>query len=331
VAFATRTLFERHGSITCPASINGIVGLKPTLGLVSRRHIVPISHSQDTAGPMTRSVRDAALLLNVIAGSDDADAATREADQYRQDYLQALDPKALAGVRVGVVTMPGVSAVLMQTARARLQDAGAILVPITLRPSDYSALGDAEFKVLLTELKTDLQRYLTTLPTGRVTVRSLRDVIAFNQKNAQAELLHFGQETFETAQKQKDLTDPDYLKARADSLRLASTEGLDKLFETYQIQILVGQTNSPAWISTLGKGDAFAPPSMSRLPAVAGYPHLTVPMGAINHLPVGLSFIGLKWRDAQVLAAGYAFEQAGPSLLVKPAFIDQLEQLNRQD
>jgi amidase len=318
---------ETDGSITCPASINGIVGFKPTLGLVSRRHIVPISHSQDTAGPMTRSVRDAALLLNVIAGSDAADAATIEADQHRQDYLQALNPKALAGVRVGVVTMPGVSAALMQTAQARLQAAGAILVPITIRPADYSALGDAEFKVLLTELKADLQSYLTSLPAARVTVRSLQDVIAFNQKNAQAELLHFGQETFQAAEKQKGLTDPDYLKARADSLRLATTEGLDKMFATYQIQILVGQTNSPAWTSTLGKGDAFALPSMSRLPAVAGYPHLTVPMGAINHLPVGLSFIGLKWRDAEVLAAGYAFEQAGPSLLVKPEFLDQVEEV----
>lgn len=311
---------ETDGSITCPASINGVVGFKPTVGLVSRTHIVPISHSQDTAGPMTLTVRDAAVLLSVMAGSDPADPATAEADTRKQDYAGSLSMDGLKGLRVGLVEMQGVDPGLIAAANARLEAAGAIIVPLPINPADYAELGEAEFKVLLTELKAGLAEYLKSLPTGTVPHRTLADIIAFNKANAETELAHFGQETFELAEQQQGLDDPSYQETLAKSRRLARAEGLDKIFAVNKLDLIVGQTNSPAWLSTLGKGDAFALPSLSRLPAVAGYPHLTVPMGAVNGLPVGLSFIGLQWEDAKVLSAGYAFEQAGPDLRVVPSF-----------
>ena len=315
---------ETDGSITCPSSINGVVGFKPTVGLVSRTHIVPISHSQDTAGPMTLTVRDAAIMLGVMAGTDPADAATAEADARKVDYAAALSKDGLKGLRVGLVEMQGVDPALIAAAKARLEAAGAIIVPLPFKPADYAPLGEAEFKVLLAELKADLAAYLQSLPTGTVAHKSLADIIAFNAANADTELAHFGQETFELAKKEAGLDDPAYLEALAKARRLSRTEGLDKIFADLKLDLMVGQTNSPAWLSTLGKGDSFAPPSLSRLPAVAGYPHLTVPMGAVGGLPVGLSFIGLQWQDAKVLSAGYAFEQAGESLRVTPTFVENI-------
>ncbi len=311
---------ETDGSITCPASINGIVGFKPTVGLVSRTYVVPISHSQDTAGPMTLSVRDAAILLSVMAGSDEADPATIEADARKTDYAAALSPNGLRGLRVGLVDMQGVDAALIAAAKARLEAAGAIIVPIPINPADYAELGGAEFTVLLAELKADLGKYLQSLPQGLVPHKSLADIIAFNNANADTELAYFGQETFLLAENSKALDSPEYRNALAKAQRLSRAEGLDKIFADHALDLVVGQTNSPAWLSTLGKGDAFALPSLSQLPAVAGYPHLTVPMGAVDGLPVGLSFIGLQWQDSKVLSAGYAFEQAGPVLRIAPAF-----------
>jgi amidase len=311
---------ETDGSITCPASINGVVGLKPTVGLVSRRFVVPISHTQDTAGPMTLNVRDAALMLSAMAGSDPQDSATKEADARKVDYAAALSKDGLKGLRVGLVEMPGVDATLIAAARARLEAAGAIIVPLPINPVDYGELGEAEFKILLAELKADLAQYLQSLPPGQVPHKTLADVIAFNKANAATELQYFGQDTFEAAEKEAGLDDPAYKDAVAKARRLSRDEGLDKIFAEKKLDLIVGQTNSPAWLSTLGKGDAFALPSLSRLPATAGYPHLTVPMGAVNGLPVGLSFIGLQWQDAQVLSAGYAFDQAGPDLRVEPTF-----------
>lgn len=311
---------ETDGSITCPASINGVVGFKPTVGLVSRRHVVPISHTQDTAGPMTATVRDAAVMLGVMAGSDAEDAATAEADARKVDYAKALSRDGLKGMRIGLVEMQGVDPGLIAAAKVRLESAGAIIVPLPFNPQDYSALGEAEFKILLAELKADLADYLQSLPPGKVPHQSLADIIAFNAANAKTELVHFGQETFELAEKQAGLDDASYLEAVATARRLSRAEGLDKIFADSKLDLIVGQTNSPAWLSTLGKGDAFAYPSLSRLPATAGYPHLTVPMGAVGGLPVGLSFIGRQWEDAKVLSAGYAFEQAGPSLRVEPTY-----------
>jgi amidase len=260
------------------------------------------------------------LMLTAMAGSDAEDAATAEADARKVDYAKALSRDGLKGVRVGLVEAQGADPALIAAAKARLEAAGAIVQPLAINPTDYDGLGEAEFKILLAELKTDLASYLQALPPGKVPHKSLADIIAFNTANADTELAHFGQETFELADKEAGLDDRAYLEALAKARRLSREEGLDKLFADNKLDLIVGQTNSPAWLSTLGKGDAFAPPSLSQLPAVAGYPHLTVPMGAVGGLPVGLSFIGAQWQDAKVLSAGYAFEQAGPSLRVEPAF-----------
>ena len=299
---------ETDGSIVCPASVNGIVGFKPTLGLVSRRFIVPISHSQDTAGPMTRTVRDAAIMLTAIAGSDPEDPDTADADKWRGNYAADLAPDALKGIRIGIARDKSANAALFDAALVKLKEGGAELVEVDTEFIDGKTLGEAEFKVLLTELKADLAAYLQTLPPGGVPHKTLADIIAFNKANARVELQHFGQETFELAEKEKGLDDPEYLKALTTSKQLAQAAGLDWIFRTKNVSIIVAQTNGPAWLTTLGKGDAFNPPSASSLPAVAGYPHLTVPMGFDKGLPVGISFIGPKWHDHAVLKAGNAYE-----------------------
>ena len=299
---------ETDGSITCPAGINGIVGFKPTLGLVSRRYIVPISHSQDTAGPMTRTVRDAAIMLTAMAGTDAGDPATADADKWRGDYANSLSVDAIKGMRIGVMRAPNVDAALFDAALAKLKEGGAELVVLDPSFIDRDKLGKAEFKVLLAELKFDLASYLQGLPDGLVPHKTLTDIIAFNKANSGKELQHFGQETFELADKEKGPDDPVYLDALATSKRLAAAQGLDRLFFDNKVDIILAQTNGPAWVSTLGKGDAFSGPSASALPAVAGYPHLTVPMGLSGGLPIGLSFIGPKWHDHNVLKAGYAYE-----------------------
>lgn len=300
---------ETDGSIVCPSSINGIVGFKPTLGLVSRRFIVPISHSQDTAGPMAHSVRDAAMILTAIAGTDPQDPATADADKWRGDYTADLSPDALKGLRIGVIREKSTNASLFDTALAVLKQGGAELVDVDTDYIDGKTLGEAEFKVLLTELKADLAAYLQGLPQGAVSHKTLADIIAFNKAHPGDELAYFGQETFELADKEKGLDDPDYRKALATSKQLAGASGIDWILSTRNLDLIVAQTNGPAWLTTLGEGDKFNPPSASTLPAVAGYPHLTVPMGLDNGLPVGLSFIGSRWNDHLLLKAGYAYEQ----------------------
>ena len=299
---------ETDGSITCPAGVNGVVGFKPTVGLVSRRYVVPISHSQDTAGPITRSVRDAAIMLTAMAGSDPQDAATVDADRWRGNYAAGLSVDALKGMRVGVIRAPTADAALFDAAIAKLKDGGAEIVVIDASKIDRQKIGQGEFKVLLAELKADLACYLQGLPEGLVPHKTLADVIAFNTAHADKELQYFGQDTFETADKEKGLDDPTYLQALATSRGLA-TNALNQLFANNKVNVIIAQTNGPAWVSTLGKGDAFSGPSASQLPAVAGFPHLTVPMGLSSGLPVGLSFIGPKWHDHNVLRAGFAYEQ----------------------
>ncbi len=301
---------ETDGSIVCPAAINGIVGFKPTVGLVSRTHIVPISHSQDTAGPMTRTVEDAAIVLSVIAGSDPADAATVEADARKVDYRAALDADSLRKTRIGVARFmtgysTGADAVFEQNLQA-LRDAGAVLVEITEGP-DSDGLGEAEFKVLLTELKVDLNAYLASTDPEQVKTRTLADVIAFNAATPR-ELALFGQETFILAEATKGLDDPDYIAARATSRRLAGPDGIDKLLGDHDVVAVIAPTGSPAWSIDLVNGDHYLG-SASQMAAVAGYPHLTVPMGFVRGLPVGMSFIGAQWDDARILSLGYAFEQ----------------------
>ena len=303
---------ETDGSITCPAGVNGIVGFKPSVGLVSRTHIVPISHTQDTAGPMTLTVRDAAALMTVIAGSDPADPATGEADARKTDYVAALAPDALKGKRVGVLRdRVGDRAdivALFDAALKQMADLGATVVEISDSRNGMDGLGEAEFEILLTELKADLKTYLASLPNAEGP-KTLADVIAFNNANPE-ELKWFDQGIFELAESKGGLDSPAYLAAREKAARLAGPEGIDRLLKEHGVDLLVGVTNGPAWISDLKKGDSYNGPSASQLPAVAGYPHLTVPMGAIDGLPIGLSFIGAKWRDADILAAGYAYEQA---------------------
>jgi amidase len=311
---------ETDGSIVCPSSINGVVGLKPTVGLVSRRFIVPISSSQDTAGPMTRTVRDAALLLSMIAGSDAADPATVEADTRKQDYAAGLSNDALKGKRIGVIRLSGTSETEFDHALALMRQCGAKLIELKPDLAKGKAIGDLEFKVLLVELKAGMADYLQGLPKGsKVKYRNLADLIAFNRTNAQSELKYFGQDTFETAEKQLGPEDPEYRDARAKAQRMAGPELLDAMIDPNRLDAIVAQTNGPAWLSTLGKGDDFETPSASRLPAVSGYPHLTVPMGSVNGLPIGISFIGKPWDEAKLLAMGYAFEQASQARM-EPAF-----------
>jgi amidase len=297
---------ETDGSVVCPSSINGLVGMKPSIGLVSRTHIVPISHSQDTAGPMARSVRDAALLLSAMVGPDPADAATAGAQVH--DYASGLSAGALAGMRVAVLhpDMPDDLKAAYDRALAVLSAAGAVLVPVAA-PA-HKDMGAAELTVLQTELKADLNAYLATTPPT-VTVRTLADVIAFDRAHAQAEMPFFAQETFEAAEKTKGLDDPAYKAARAASLRMAGVEGIDAMLKAAHATVLVEPSYGPAWLSDPVYGDQYNGPSASELPAIAGYPNLTVPMGLVRGLPVGLSFIATRFGEASVLGAGYAYEQ----------------------
>jgi amidase len=304
---------ETDGSVVCPASVNGVVGLKPTVGLVSRTHVVPISHSQDTPGPMTRTVRDAALVLGAMAGNDPADVATAQADAHRTDYAAALTGR-IEGVRIGVLRgelgrNPATIA-LFEAALVTLKAKGAVLVDVAAVGAP-KGLGEAENKVLMTELKADLNAYLATTPLT-VKARTLAEIIAFNTANAAREMPYFGQETFLVAEATRGIDDPDYLKALASS-RDGARATLDRLLADNKLAMLVAPTTGPAWFSDPVGATRSDGPSASGLPAVSGYPHLTVPMGQVRGLPVGLSFMGPAWSEAALLNAGDAYETArGP-------------------
>jgi len=301
---------ETDGSVTCPSAFNALAGLKPTVGLISRTHVVPISHSQDTPGPMGRDVTDIALLLTAMAGSDPADPATRDADAHKRDYVAALSGASLKGKRLGVLgyakgLSPGVDPVF-DAAVAALKAQGAEVVEI----DDYKppeGMGEQEFTVLVTELKADLNSYLATTPEA-VKTRTLADVIAFNEAHPR-ELVLFGQQIFERAEATKGLDDPDYVKARAESQKAAGPDGIDKLIADHHLDALICPSYGPAWRTDVVTGDHDSG-SSSSLPAIAGYPHLTVPMGQVRGMPVGLSFIGPAWSEDRLLALGYAYEQA---------------------
>jgi amidase len=301
---------ETDGSIVCPSAVNALVGVKPTVGLVSRAGIIPIAHSQDTAGPMTRTVADAALLLSVLAGADPRDPATRRAPAV--DYRKGLDADALRGARIGVPRkkLYGYSEAtdrLADQAIAVMKAHGAVIVD----PADVPHLGtyeEDELEVLLHEFKADLGDYLTALGPG-APVKSLAELIAFNEKNRDRELPFFGQDLFEKAQKRGPLSAAVYRRARARSLRLAGAQGLDAVMSQYHLDALVAPTTGPAWVVDPVTGDHFSGGS-STAPAVAGYPSVTVPMGFVHGLPVGLSFMGRAWSEPRLLALAYAFEQA---------------------
>jgi amidase len=314
---------ETDGSVTCPASINGIVGLKPTVGLVSRTRIVPISVSQDTAGPMAASVREAAELLTVMAGSDPADPAAKDADIHKADYAAALDSNSLQGKRIGVMRFASGFGTdgLLNAALAVLRARGATLVDI--KTFDRKGIGANEFTVLLTEFKDGINRYLATTPPG-VQSRTLADLIAFNTAHSAQEMPLFGQDTFEKAEAAKGIDDPAYKRARRDSFEAAGPNGIDRLLKQYDVVALVGPTTAPAWKIDAVNGDQSAGGGAGGLAAVAGYPHLTVPMGLVKGLPVGLSFIGPKWSEQLLLSLGYAYEQArGP--LPPPTLMPSIE------
>ena len=311
---------ETNGSITCPASVNGVVGFKPTVGMVSRTHVVPISATQDTAGPMARSVADAALLLSAIAGSDPTDPATVEADARRTDFAAGLAKASLKGVRIGVLRQQaGKDAKVLavfDTALKDLQRAGAVLVDV-----DYAypeGFWQRSLPVLLFELRRDMATYLGSLP-GEGMPRTLEAVVAFNKANAERELRWFGQGLFEQALKATD--EAAYVKARDANLAATRANGIDRLLAENRVIMLIAPTTGPAWATDLIGGDNY-PGGIGAggLAAIAGYPHLTVPMGAVEGLPIGLSFMGAKWSDAALLRAGAAYERARSAVLREPTY-----------
>jgi len=302
---------ETDGSIVCPSNANGLVGIKPTLGLVSRAGIIPIAHSQDTAGPMTRTVRDGAILLAAIAGVDPRDAATADAGRAPKDYTSFLDEAGLHGARIGVARkFFGFHAAvdrIMEGALAEMKRRGAELVD----PADIPHTGEydeSELTVLLYELKADLNAYLASLGP-LAPLRTLADVIAFNEAHRAEEMPYFGQDLFVKAQEKGPLTDLAYVEALARNRRLAALEGIDAVMSKEKLDAIVAPTGGPAWMTDLVDGDHFGG-GMSTPPAVAGYPHVTVPAGYVFGLPVGISFVGRAWSEPTLVKLAYAFEQA---------------------
>jgi amidase len=303
---------ETDGSIVCPSSVSALVGVKPTIGLVSRAGIIPISRSQDTAGPMARTVADAALLLDAMVGVDPRDSATKASAGRTSGFAAALDGAALRGARIGVARQryTGYSAAadrLFETALGAMKAQGATIVDPANIPT-AAQLDDCEIEVLLYEFKADLNKYLAALPPS-VRVRSLADVIAFNEREREREMPYFGQELFLRAQRKGPLTSPEYVNARATCRRRARSQGIDAVMMKHRLDAIVAPTSSPAWPIDPVNGDHFLGAS-STPAAVAGYPSVTVPAGQAFGLPVGLSFIGRAWSEQRLLALAYAFEQA---------------------
>jgi len=303
---------ETDGSVISPSSINGIVGIKPTVGLISRAGVIPISHTQDTAGPMARTVRDAAILLGALAGVDPRDKATAaSAGKLAADYTKFLDPKGLQGARIGVARNyfgfhEAVDAV-MAGALDALKRQGATLVDPADIPN-MDKVGEHETTVLLYELKADLNAYLEALGPS-APVKSLKEVIDFNEQNQQKEMPYFGQNNFLKAQAKGPLTDKDYLEALEKCRRMARTEGIDATMDKHKLDALVAPSDGPAWLTDLVDGD-HSLASSTTAAAVAGYPSITVPAGFIHGLPVGISFFGRAWTEATLIKFAYAFELA---------------------
>jgi amidase len=303
---------ETDGSVTSPSAACSLVGMKPTIGLVSRSGIIPIAHSQDTAGPMARTVTDAAILLGVLAGADPRDAVTNTRRPPVVDYVRALDAAGLRGARIGVArkSYTGYSATAdaaFEQALRAMKDAGAVIVD----PADIATAGkfdDAEFEVLLYEFKADLEAYLRALPAG-ARARTLDDLIAFNKAHAATELPYFGQEIFEMAAKKGPLTTPAYRKALDKCRLLSRTQGLDATFGKHRLDALVAPTQGPPSTIDLVNGEKYSGSSTTPC-AVAGYPAITVPMGYAFGLPLGVTFMGLPWSEGALLKYAYAFEQA---------------------
>jgi amidase len=316
---------ETDGSIVCPSSSNGLAGIKPTVGLVSRANIIPISHSQDTAGPMCRTVRDAAILLGALTGVDADDAATAASVGKSQiDYAQYCDPNGLKGARIGVARKyfgfsDAVDALMGQSLDL-MKKQGATLVD----PADIETLGkfdDSEFMIFLYELKADLNAYLARLQSGSP-VRTLQDIIEFNERNRQKEMPYFGQDVFMKSEAKGALTEKEYTDALTKNHQLARTEGIDALMDKHQLDAIVAPTGGPAWLTDLITGDHFGGGS-SNAAAVAGYPNINVTAGSILGLPVGISFFGRAWSEPTLIKIAYSFEQASKARQT-PRFLPSL-------
>jgi amidase len=304
---------ETDGSIICPAQTNGVVGIKPTLGLVSRSGVIPIAHSQDTAGPLARSVADAALLLGAMTGMDERDPATLESQgRAFADYTPFLRPDGLQGARLGVVRdwfgdHPQVDR-LIEGHLALLKEQGAELVDLE-KIEHFTKFGEGELEVLLYEFKADLNAYLAGLPP-EARVHSLDELVAYNDLHAETIMPYFGQERMLKALEKGPLSEADYLKALADNQRLTRQDGIDALLREYNLEALVAPSGGPAWLVDYVNGDSSKGPDTTSPPAVSGYPHITVPAGQVYGLPVGLSFIGMAYSEPALLRLAYAFEQA---------------------
>jgi amidase len=321
---------ETDGSIVCPSSSNGLAGIKPTVGLISRSGIIPISHTQDSAGPMCRTVRDAAILLGALTGADPQDSATAASTgKSYKDYTQFCDPNGLKGARIGVARKyfgfnDAVDALVEQSLDV-MKKQGATLVD----PADVETLGkfdESELLVFLYELKADLNNYLASLGPS-APVHTLKDIIDFNDRNRQREMPYFGQDLFLKAQAKGPLTEKAYLDALDKNHQLARTEGIDATMDKYRLDAMVAPTGGPAWLTDLINGDHVAGGS-SNAAAVAGYPNINVTAGFISGLPVGISFFGRAWSEPVLIRLAFAFEQATTARQA-PRFLSTIARANR--
>ena len=303
---------ETDGSIVCPSTANGIVGIKPTVGLVSRTGIIPISHSQDTAGPMARTVADAVAVLGALTGvdPDDSHTAASRGRSYT-DYSRFLDPSGLRGARIGLVRRllgfhPAVDGIVEEAVRAMRNLGAEVVDPVDI--PTWGEWSESEREVMLYEFKAGLNAYLARLG-GSPRVRSLKELIRFNEENADREMHYFGQERFIQAQEKGPLSDKRYRDALARNHRLSRTEGIDRAMEEHRLDALLAPTGGPAWVTDLVNGDSYGGGSSGGA-AVAGYPIVTVPAGFVHGLPVGISFFGRAWSEGKLIRLAYAFEQA---------------------
>lgn len=302
---------ETNGSIVCPSGINGVVGIKPTLGLWSRSGIIPIAHSQDTAGPMCRTVSDAAILLGALSEFDPNDAETLiEKGTRLNDYTAFLNVDGLKGKRIGIASqmLPSDKKVkqVFDQAVQDLREAGAEVLE-NIEFEHNRMWGNPSYQVLLYEFKADLNKYLAEHPTAPL--KSLEAIIEFNKQNAEREMPWFDQEIFEEAQKLGDLSTEEYLEALKNSKLFAGKEGIDKVMEAHQLDAIIAQTNGPAWSIDWVNGDHFSGGSSSPA-AISGYPNITVPMGFVEGLPLGISFFGKAWTEGKLIEIAFAYEQA---------------------
>jgi len=302
---------ETNGSIVCPSSSNGVVGIKPTVGLWGRSGIIPISSTQDTAGPMARTLKDAAIMLGTVCGMDPRDEQTSESKgKFHQDYTQFLDLNGLQGSRIGLGKnfMGFHSEVdqIMEEALALMKEKGATI--IELESITPNGLGRAGFDLMLYEFKDGVDKYLQSV-TSSLPVKNLKEVVEWNNQNAEASMPFFGQEILEMAIEKGDLSETVYQEALAKSLKFNREDGIDKVMDEHQLDAIIGPTGGPAWPIDLVNGDHFGGGSSSPA-ARAGYPNITIPAGFVHGLPVGISFFGRAWSEPQLLKISYAYEQA---------------------